>query len=87
MDFHWELSCGIINVLFLNSNGTSKIAFNSSIFTYRAQSVSGTTEKINQCSLYVRYPQFPPMFADLFYKRTDTEVFDLYLISTFVLVV
>lgn len=67
MDFHWELSCGIINVLFLNSNRTSENALKPSIFTYYVQSVSGITEKINQCSLHILYLQ---MLSDLFYKRT-----------------
>lgn len=70
MDFHWELSCGIINVLFLNSNRTSENALMSSIFTYCVQSVSGITEKIIQCSLHILYPQFPQILSDLFYKQT-----------------
>lgn len=67
MDFHWELSCGIINVLFLNSNRTSENALNSSIFTYCIRSVSG--------SLHILHPQFPQMLSDLFCKRTYTIVF------------
>lgn len=70
MDFHWELSCGIINVLFLNSNRTSENVLKSSIFTYYVQNVSAITGKINQCSLHIPYPQFPQMLSDLFYKRT-----------------
>lgn len=73
IDFHWELSCGIINVLFLNSNRTSGNALKSSIFTYCVQSVSGITENIIQCSLhtlYTLYPQFPQMLSDLFCERT-----------------
>lgn len=64
---HWELSCGIINVLFLNSNRTSENALNSSIFTYCIWSVSG--------SLHILHPQFPQMLSDLFCKRTYTKVF------------
>lgn len=75
MDFHWELSCGIINVLFLNSNRTSENALNSSVFTYCVQSVSGRIEKISQCSLHILCPQFPQMLSDLFCKRTYTKVF------------
>lgn len=67
MDFQWELSSGIINVLFSNANRIS--ALNSSIFTYCVQSVSCGTGKINQASLLTLCPQFPQMFSDLFYKR------------------
>lgn len=75
LDFHWELSCGIINVLFLNSNITRKNALNSSILAYCVQSVSGRTEKINQCSLCILHLQFPPMPSALFYERTSVKVF------------
>lgn len=70
MDFHWELSCGVIKVLFLNSNRTSENALKSSIFTYCVRSVSGINEKINQCSLHILYPRFCQMLSDLFYRRT-----------------
>lgn len=83
MDFHWELSCGIINVLFLNSSRTSKNVLKSSIFTYYVQSVSGRTEKTSQCVLHILYPQFPQMLFDLFYKRTYTKVFAILRLPTF----